>query len=94
MVEATMIYPMDRFGNCTECGGGVEGSIDHMEDCKYEENVNANLFAVRALAFALLECRSEKEALQVLKYFARSKPSVVDPTEPVRRPDEPTEISK
>ena len=35
------------------------------EEKKYEENVNANLFAVRALAFALLECRSEKEALQV-----------------------------
>ncbi len=45
----------------------------------YEENVDANLFAVRSLAFALLECRSEKEALQVLKYFARPKSPVVDP---------------
>ena len=89
-----MSYPMDHFGNCTECGGGVEGSIDHMEDCKYEENVDANLFSVRALAYALLECRSEKEALQVLKYFARSKPSVVDPTEHSRRPDESAEFSK
>ena len=93
-MEATMSYPMDHFGNCTECGGGVEGSIDHMEDCKYEENVNANLFAVRSLAFALLECRSEKEALQVLKYFARPKSPVPAPAKPVRRPDEPTEISK
>ena len=65
----------------------MEGSIDHMEGCKYEENVNANLFAVRALAFALLECRSEKEALQVLKYFARPKPSVPDPAKPDDRHD-------
>jgi hypothetical protein len=60
----------------------------------YEENVNANLFAVRALAFALLECRSENEALLVIKYFAHSKSRVPASTEPVCRPDEPTEISK
>jgi len=23
----------DKFGNCTECGGGTEGSIEHMPDC-------------------------------------------------------------
>ena len=45
----------------------------------YEENVNENLFAVRALAFALLECRSEKEALQVIKYFAKAKSPVPAP---------------
>lgn len=28
-------YPMDNFGNCTECGGGAEGSIAHTEECKY-----------------------------------------------------------
>ena len=61
MVEATMIYPMDRFGNCTECGGGVEGSIDHMEGCKYEENVNANLFAVRAQQTQTKQCNSTEQ---------------------------------
>lgn len=30
-------YPMDQFGNCIECGGGIEGSIDHMPDCIFEE---------------------------------------------------------
>lgn len=24
---------MDVFGNCIECGGGIEGSIDHMDTC-------------------------------------------------------------
>jgi hypothetical protein len=52
------------------------------EEKKYEENVNASLFAVRALAFALLECRSEKEALQVIKYFARSKSPIPASPEP------------
>jgi len=47
----------------------------------YEENVNAKeLFPIRALAFALLQCRSEKEALQVIKYFA-TKPSIPAPSE-------------
>jgi hypothetical protein len=28
-VEGTL----DAFGNCTTCGGGIEGSIEHMPDC-------------------------------------------------------------
>jgi hypothetical protein len=53
----------------------------------YEENVNANMFAVRALAFALLECRSESEALLVIKYFAKSKQGAAAPPESVCGPD-------
>ena len=65
------------------------------EEKKHEEHVNANLFAVRSLAFALLVCRSEREALQVvITYFAQPKSRVLVSPEPVRRPDEPTEISK
>jgi hypothetical protein len=64
------------------------------EEKKYEENVNANLFAVRALAFALLECRSEKEALLVIKYFARPKSRIPLTTEYVCGSDGPPTISE
>lgn len=53
----------------------------------YKENVNANLFAVRSLAFALLECRSEKEALLVINYFAKPKPRAIATPESVCGPD-------
>ena len=54
----------------------------------YEENVDANLFAVRSLAYALLRCRSEKEALLVIKYFAnKPKPGVPYTPESVSGPD-------
>jgi hypothetical protein len=42
---------------------------------------NAEMHSVYALAFALLECRSEKEALQVIKYFAKAKSPVSAPSE-------------
>jgi hypothetical protein len=60
----------------------------------YEENVNENLFAVRALAFALLQCRSEKEALQVIKYFAKAKSRKSPSAEPVCGPDAPRQDSE
>lgn len=28
-------YPVDNYGNCVECGGGYEGSIDHDPSCIY-----------------------------------------------------------
>ena len=64
------------------------------EEKKYEENVNANLFAVRSLAFALLECRSEKEALLVLHYFTYPESRKPNQTKYLCRPDESAEISK
>ena len=53
----------------------------------YEERVDENLFAVRALAFALLECRSEREALKVIKYFTDTKSLFPSAAEPMRRSD-------
>lgn len=53
-----------------------------------------DLFAIRALAFALLECRSQAEALRVMRYFAMPKPRFAPASEPRRGPDEPAEISK
>ena len=68
-----------------------EGS---MVETSMKENDDEKMFSIRALAFALLECRSEKEALLVIKYFTHSKSRVPASAKPVRRPDEPTEISK
>lgn len=31
--NAVYRYPHDKFGNCTECGGGEEGGIQHTPDC-------------------------------------------------------------
>jgi hypothetical protein len=53
----------------------------------YKENVDENLFGMRSLAFALLQCRSEKEALLVIKYFAKPKPRVTAPPEHCSGPD-------
>ena len=53
----------------------------------YEENVNENLFSVRALAYALLLCRSEKEALLVLRHFTKAKSPVTLVAEPDYNPD-------
>ena len=78
-----MSYPVDNFGNCTECGGGIEGSIDHMPSCKYMEITDdTTMLGVRALAFALLLCRSKAEALKVLRYFAMPKSPVPTSPEP------------
>ena len=90
-----MSYPVDNFGNCTECGGGIEGSIDHMPSCKYMEATDATtMHAVYSLAFALLFCRSEKEALLVIKYFAKAKSPVPAPPEPSNQPDGFAEVSE
>jgi hypothetical protein len=54
----------------------------------YKENVDENLFGMRSLAFALLQCRSEKEALLVIKYFTdKTKPRISDPPKSCDQPD-------
>jgi hypothetical protein len=73
------------------------GKEVHQEErmaTKLKENTYEDMHSIFSLAFALLRCRSEKEALQVIKYFARSKSPVPASAKPVRRPDESTEISK
>lgn len=45
------------------------------------------IFGVRALAFALLECRSQDEALKVMRYFAKADAAVSAPPKPEDQPD-------
>ena len=101
-MEATMKESQRLTAEFLESGRSVKEYNEYMrrylaakrEEKKYEENVNANLFAVRALAFALLECRSEKEALLVLRYFADPESRKSTKAKRVRRTDGATKISK
>ena len=59
-----------------------------------KETKNENMFGVHALAFALLECRSEKEALLVFRYFADPESRKSTKAKRVRRANGATPLSK
>lgn len=48
---------------------------------------NTTMHAVYSLAFALLFCRSENEALKVMRYFAMPKSRITYCPEPSSGPD-------
>jgi len=53
----------------------------------YEERVDENMHSIFALAFALLQCRSQAEALRVMRYFAMPNTRIPAPAEPDDKPD-------
>lgn len=65
-----------------------------MVETSMKENDDEKMFSIRALAFALLQCRSEKEALLVLHYFTYPESRKSNQTKYLCRPDESAEISK
>ena len=65
-----------------------------MVETSMKENDDEKMFSIRALAFALLQCRSEKEALLVLHYFTYPESRKPNQTKYLCRPDESAEISK
>jgi len=59
-----------------------------------KEKTYEDMFGIYALAYALLECRSEGEALRVLRYFTYPEQRKPRTPEYLRRSDGATPISK
>jgi hypothetical protein len=64
-----------------------------METTMKETN-DEDMFSIHSLAFALLECRSEKEALLVFRYFADPESRKSTKAKRVRRANGATPLSK